>query len=47
MARKQVPITEIAEKHLSAIAKKRKAAKKPYGRTALVEEAILKLKAGE
>ena len=44
MARKQVPITEIAEKHLSKIAEKRKADKKPYGRTALVEEAILKLR---
>lgn len=44
MARKQVPITEIAERHLAAIAIKRKEDKKPYGRTALVEEAILKLR---
>jgi hypothetical protein len=44
VARKQVPITEIAEKHLSKIAEKRKADKKPYGRTALVQEAILKLR---
>ena len=41
---KQVPIEERAEKHLTKLVKKRKDAKLPYGRKAIVAEAILNLK---
>lgn len=44
MARKQVPITELAEKHLQKLIEKRKAKKLPYGRTAIVADAILNYK---
>ncbi len=44
MALKQVPIEEEAEKKLIKLVKKRKNAGLPYGRKAIVAEAILKLK---